>query len=60
LIDDGISVNTLVNNAGVGLHGPFGEQDVDAIGRLVTLNVTALTTALGRRSEPVGLLRQPS
>jgi len=43
LIDDGVTVSTLVNNAGIGLHGAFGEQDVDAIVRLVTLNVTALT-----------------
>jgi short-subunit dehydrogenase len=43
LIDDGVAVSTLVNNAGVGLHGAFGEQNADTISRLVTLNVTALT-----------------
>jgi short-subunit dehydrogenase len=57
LIDDGVSVHTLVNNAGVGLHGPFGEQDVDAISRLVTLNVTALTT-LTRLALPDMLARR--
>jgi short-subunit dehydrogenase len=57
LIDDGVSVQTLVNNAGVGLHGPFGEQDVDAISRLVTLNVTALTT-LTRLALPDMLARR--
>jgi short-subunit dehydrogenase len=44
VIGDGVAVNTLVNNAGVGLHGPLAEQDVDAVERLVTLNVAALTT----------------
>jgi uncharacterized protein len=44
LVDDGVAVSTLVNNAGIGLQGTFGEQDVDAINRVVTLNVTALTT----------------
>ena len=44
LTDERVSVNVLVNNAGVGLHGAFGEQDVDTINRLVTLNVTSLTT----------------
>jgi short-subunit dehydrogenase len=57
LIDDGISVNTLVNNAGAGLHGAFGEQDVNAINRLVTLNVTALTT-LTRLALPDMLARR--
>jgi short-subunit dehydrogenase len=44
LVADGIAVDTLVNNAGAGLHGPFVEQDADAIDRMVTLNVAALTT----------------
>src|SRR5262245_53937099 len=44
LIDDGIAVDVLVNNAGVGLHGAFGQQDIDAINRLLTVNVAALTT----------------
>ena len=41
---DGIRVGILVNNAGVGLHGPFVEQDIDAIHRLIELNVKTLTT----------------
>jgi short-subunit dehydrogenase len=44
LTGKGVSVDILVNNAGAGLHGAFGEQNVDGIGRLVTLNVAALTT----------------
>jgi short-subunit dehydrogenase len=44
LMAEGVAVDILVNNAGVGLHGAFGQQDPDAISRLVTLNVTALTT----------------
>ncbi|HEY1304215.1 MAG TPA: SDR family oxidoreductase [Vicinamibacterales bacterium] len=39
--DPGIDV--LVNNAGAGLHGAFSGQDVNAIERLITLNVTAVT-----------------
>ena len=42
--DRGLAVDALVNNAGVGLHGAFAEQNVDEINRLVTLNVTDLTT----------------
>jgi short-subunit dehydrogenase len=44
LTDEGVTVDALVNNAGVGLHGAFSEQDGDAINRLITLNVSALTT----------------
>lgn len=44
LVDAGVVVSTLVNNAGVGLHGEFAAQDLDAIEGLVALNVTALTT----------------
>ena len=53
LVDDGAVVGTLVNNAGIGLHGGFAEQDVDAIERLVTLNVTAVTISRNesRRAE---------
>lgn len=38
-----ILVDTLVNNAGVGDYGPFGESDRAAQLRLVDLNVRALT-----------------
>ena len=44
LTDEGVAVDVLVNNAGVGLHGAFAMLDADAIDRLVTLNVSALTT----------------
>jgi hypothetical protein len=44
LADEGIAVDVLVNNAGVGLHGAFADQAVDEIDRLVLLNVAALTT----------------
>jgi len=57
LADEGVVVDALVNNAGVGLHGPFSEQDVDAINRLVTLNVAALTT-LTRLALPDMLARR--
>ncbi len=57
LAGDGVTVDVLVNNAGVGLHGAFSEQDVDAINRLVTLNVAALTT-LTRLALPEMLARR--
>jgi uncharacterized protein len=57
LIDGGVVVNTLVNNAGVGLQGAFGEQEVDAIDRVVALNVTTLTT-LTRLALPDMLARR--
>jgi short-subunit dehydrogenase len=57
LTAEGVAVDILVNNAGVGLHGAFGQQDPDAISRLVTLNVTALTT-LTRLALPEMLARR--
>ena len=57
LIDDRVGVSTVVNNAGIGMHGAFAGQDVDAIGRLVALNVTALTT-LTRLALPQMLARR--
>ena len=47
--DDGMRVDTLINNAGVGTHGDFVAQDADAIAAQVQLNVAAvvdLTRAL--------------
>jgi short-subunit dehydrogenase len=44
LTDDGVAVDVLVNNAGIGLHGPFSGQQVAAIDKLIGVNVTALTT----------------
>jgi len=38
-----VQLDVLVNNAGVGLHGPVWEQDADALDRMVRLNVAALT-----------------
>jgi short-subunit dehydrogenase len=37
------SITLLVNNAGVGTHTPLLESDVDAMSRLIDLNVGALT-----------------
>ncbi|WP_062915977.1 SDR family NAD(P)-dependent oxidoreductase [Paraburkholderia caribensis] len=36
------SITLLVNNAGVGTHKPLLESDVDAMTRMISLNVTAL------------------
>jgi uncharacterized protein len=41
---DGIAVDVLVNNAGVGLYGLLYEQDPDELDRMLQLNVAALTT----------------
>ncbi|MGV2292285.1 SDR family oxidoreductase [Trinickia sp. YCB016] len=37
------SITLLVNNAGVGTHTPLLDSDVDAMTRLIDLNITALT-----------------
>jgi short-subunit dehydrogenase len=47
----GLFCDYLVNNAGIGLGGPFAEQDAARLDRLVSLNVGALT-ALTRRYLP--------
>jgi uncharacterized protein len=38
-----LDIHVLVNNAGVGLHGPFGENEPQAQLRLLQLNVVSLT-----------------
>jgi hypothetical protein len=40
---DDASIDTLVNNAGLGLFGPVQAADPDALENLVTLNVTSFT-----------------
>uniref|UniRef100_UPI003133218B SDR family NAD(P)-dependent oxidoreductase n=2 Tax=Burkholderia cepacia TaxID=292 RepID=UPI003133218B len=37
------SITLLVNNAGVGTHAPLLDSDVDAMTRMIDLNVTSLT-----------------
>jgi short-subunit dehydrogenase len=37
------SITLLINNAGVGTHTPLLESDIDAMTRMIDLNVTALT-----------------
>jgi short-subunit dehydrogenase len=39
----GITVDTLVNNAGFGTNGPFAETDLDAELQMLQVNATALT-----------------
>ncbi|WP_225034548.1 SDR family NAD(P)-dependent oxidoreductase, partial [Paraburkholderia sp. XV] len=36
------TITLLVNNAGVGTHTPLADSDVDAMSRMIDLNVTAL------------------
>ena len=43
LRERGLHIDVLVNNAGIGVHGPFAENDPDAQLRLLQLNVVALT-----------------
>lgn len=42
-LKDDATITLLVNNAGVGTHTPLVESDVDAMSRMIDLNVTALT-----------------
>jgi uncharacterized protein len=44
LASTGVSIDVLVNNAGVGLYGALEEQDPAELDRMVQLNVAALTT----------------
>jgi short-subunit dehydrogenase len=39
----GISIDVLINNAGVGLYGLLDEQDPEALDQMLQLNVVALT-----------------
>ncbi|CAN1723348.1 SDR family NAD(P)-dependent oxidoreductase [Hyphomicrobium sp. 1Nfss2.1] len=40
---NGFYIEVLINNAAVGLAGPFAQQSPEAIGHLIDLNVAALT-----------------
>lgn len=52
-----IDVDVLVNNAGVGLYGPFATQDESAVTGMLQLNVLSLTT-LTRLAVPGMLARR--
>lgn len=39
----GLQVDLLVNNAGMGMHGPFLDLTADDDARMITLNISALT-----------------
>ncbi len=56
LANAAITVDVLINNAGVGLYGRLETQDADALGRMLELNVVALT-ALTRLALP-GMLER--
>ena len=43
LIDRRLTIDMLINNAGVGAFGPFAERDASELLRLVQLNVVTLT-----------------
>jgi short-subunit dehydrogenase len=57
LSDAGLYLDVLVNNAGVGLAGPFVSHDALDIERLLTLNIDALTR-LTRAALPPMLARR--
>lgn len=40
--DDGLTVDTLINNAGVGVHGAFADADPAAVNTEIQLNVLSL------------------
>ena len=42
--DNGIAVDILINNAGVGLFGEHTVLDVNEVASMITLNITSLTT----------------
>ena len=43
LLKAGIEPDVLVNNAGMGMHGPFVEQNLDQLRAMIQLDVVALT-----------------
>ena len=43
LVENGIELDVLVNNAGFGMHGAFVEQDLDRLRAMIQLDVMALT-----------------
>lgn len=56
LVNAGVSVDVLINNAGVGLYGPVESQNPEALGRMLELNVVA-PTGLTRLALP-GMLER--
>jgi short-subunit dehydrogenase len=56
LVEAGITIDVLVNNAGVGLYGSLEQQDADQLDGMLQLNVAALT-ALSRLVLPDMLRR---
>jgi short-subunit dehydrogenase len=44
LTEAGITIDVLVNNAGIGLYGPVDEQDANELDRMLQVNMGALTT----------------
>lgn len=53
LREAGLYADVLVNNAGVGLAGPFAEQAIADIERLLALNITAATRLMHHMLPPM-------
>jgi len=43
LLENGLSVDFLINNAGVGDHGPFSDSSWEKIAQMLAVNIAALT-----------------
>ena len=48
LDESGLTVDLLINNAGLGDHGPFGESEWERVGSMLEVNVNALTYLIFR------------
>lgn len=53
LEDEDIEVDVLINNAGLGDHGPFATSDVDRVSAMIDVNITALTLLTHRLLPPM-------
>ena len=57
VMSEGISIDTLVNNAGFGLGGPFSETDIDRELDMIQVNIAALTHLTKLFLQPMVLRR---
>ncbi len=53
LLDAGLYMDVLVNNAGIGLSGAFAAQDPQEIERVIALNITAATRLMHHALTPM-------
>lgn len=53
LLEAGLYLDVLVNNAGIGLSGTFAEKDLSEIEKLISLNITAATRLMHSALSPM-------